>query len=382
MNDTRTELVSPSRQAFHDFLDGLKEIDIEYLSEQQGISSEQDISEGQHYLTHLLKAALGVVLDNDPDCPTFFNLITPIQKMGGDGPDHIVFIAPLNGKRSYKIKGKRTGEVYISYTVHTGDKETMWGADVVSDLNDRQIEFDKDGNYEIILSTEQRAGNWMALNDDTICVISRHYYLNETPAQSDNTISPITSIVALEATTPPLPLRPAEFARKLKGVIGYMKGYTVNHPPRSPDTVPSWLSLVPNQLKQPILWSDDPRGSGFGAVDNAYSACPFVLGPEEALVIEGLMPECVYANVTMWNRYLQSFDYRYRQAGLNKAQIEMDADNRFRIILAHKNPGVKNWLDTEGRSFGTLYWRFLLPEGEIETPVCSVVRFAELHKSL
>ena len=44
------------------------------------------------------------------------------------------------------------------------------------------------------------------------------------------------------------------------------------------------------------------------------------------------------------------------------------------MILAHKDPGLPNWLDTEGRSFGMVYWRFLLPEGPVETPKAERVR--------
>ena len=48
------------------------------------------------------------------------------------------------------------------------------------------------------------------------------------------------------------------------------------------------------------------------------------------------------------------------------------------MVLAHRDPGVPNWLDTEGRPFGMVYWRFLLPEGEIETPRAEVVELASL----
>ncbi len=50
------------------------------------------------------------------------------------------------------------------------------------------------------------------------------------------------------------------------------------------------------------------------------------------------------------------------------------------MILAHQDPGLPNWLDTEGRSSGTVYWRFLLPEGDIVTPKAKVVKFSELSK--
>ena len=147
----------PSRRALHDFLDTLKEIDTRYLHDGRGISSEADIAEGEHYLMHLVKVGLEIALDNDEHAPHFSQLITPSQKFGGDGPDHYVYFAPLTGEREYRIRGQRTGEVYISFTVHTGERESLWGTGVVSELNDQHIECEADGSYEIVLSAEEKA---------------------------------------------------------------------------------------------------------------------------------------------------------------------------------------------------------------------------------
>ena len=112
-----------------------------------------------------------------------------------------------------------------------------------------------------------------------------------------------------------------------------------------------------------------------GAVDNAYCAGLYLLGPDQVLVIDGEWPECVYANVMLWNRFMQGYDYRYRSCSLNRHQMQADGDGRFTAVVAHRDPGVPNWLDTEGRPNGILYWRFLLPEGEIAQPRCRVVDF-------
>jgi hypothetical protein len=47
-------------------------------------------------------------------------------------------------------------------------------------------------------------------------------------------------------------------------------------------------------------------------------------------------------------------------------------------VIAHRDPGVPNWLDTEGRPFGMVFWRFFLAEGEIETPRAEVVAVGEV----
>jgi hypothetical protein len=112
---------------------------------------------------------------------------------------------------------------------------------------------------------------------------------------------------------------------------------------------------------------------GLAAFDAAYSMAPFFLGPEQALLITGRWPACRFGNVCLWNRFQQTLDYVHRPVSLNRAQTVLEADGSFRVVLAHRDPGVPNWLDTEGRAFGIVFWRFFLPEGAIETPQAQVI---------
>ncbi len=48
------------------------------------------------------------------------------------------------------------------------------------------------------------------------------------------------------------------------------------------------------------------------------------------------------------------------------------------MIVAHSDPGRPNWLDASGRVSGIMYWRFMLPEGEIVRPITRLVKFSEL----
>ena len=86
----------------------------------------------------------------------------------------------------------------------------------------------------------------------------------------------------------------------------------------------------------------------------------------------------MFANVALWNRFLQTYDYVNRRVGLNRSNTELEPDGSWRMVLAHHNPGVPNWLDTEGRPTGQVYWRYFLPEGDIPTPQAKVVPFAEI----
>jgi hypothetical protein len=115
------------------------------------------------------------------------------------------------------------------------------------------------------------------------------------------------------------------------------------------------------------------------AFDAAYSSGPYALGPEEALVITGRWPTCRFASVDLWNRFLQTYDV-HRPVGRNRANTVLEGDGSFRMVLAHRDPQVPNWLDTEGRSSGQLFWRFFLPEGDIEAPHATVAPFSEIAR--
>ena len=99
-----------------------------------------------------------------------------------------------------------------------------------------------------------------------------------------------------------------------------------------------------------------------------------------------------YSNVCMWtfqiitlvnrlggNVHMQTLDYRSRRTALNQAQIQPEADGTYRIVLSAQDPGVPNWLDTGGHRRGTIFWRFLLPDEQPETPRCRVVKVSELQ---
>jgi len=154
----------------------------------------------------------------------------------------------------------------------------------------------------------------------------------------------------------------ADIAAGIRRVIDFMKanvvtfGATTNLP---------WVSTTPNQFN-PVVIDDTNASVNYAAVDNVYAMAPFVLMPNQALVIRGRFPKCRFSNLVLFNRFLQTFDYETRKVSVNREQVTLEEDGSFKIIIAHKDPGHPNWLDTEGRVYGLMFWRFQLPEEDIE----------------
>lgn len=94
------------------------------------------------------------------------------------------------------------------------------------------------------------------------------------------------------------------------------------------------------------------------------------------------MPTCVFSNVKLWNRYLQTMEYVDRQTSLNRAQMKSLPNKEartgpFKVLLSPTPPSGDlagaDWLDTQGRLGGTVFWRFILPEGTVSNISATIV---------
>lgn len=343
-------------------------------------ADEIDQVEKLRNVLHLLSAGLELYLEGDPERPEFARIVSPTRKILGDNPDAIYHFARLRGDRSYRIRGRKRDECYVSFTIHGRASDGKLGGaaePVLADVNDRGLALDADGRYEIVLSAEAPPGarNWLRLPPNAASLIARHYWeLEESPA-ADPARRVEIEIEALAPAGARPPLADATFAARLRDVAEFVKGSTIGRP--KPAVSPPFVSTTPNELGTPMVFR--MAGSdAWGAVDIAYSMGPFELEPDEALVMEGRFPRCAFANVVLWNPHLAAFEYRDRRVSLNRAQTKLEPDGSYRMVLAARDPGVPNWLDTEGHRRGMIFWRFLLPEETPEKARCRVVPLAAL----
>jgi hypothetical protein len=97
----------------------------------------------------------------------------------------------------------------------------------------------------------------------------------------------------------------------------------------------------------------------------------------EALLIEVEVPVTpAYSGIHLANLWGESHDYANRVTSLNGFQSEASADGRLRYVVAHRDPGVPNWLDTGGRSEGYALIRWVLPATLPPNPDCEVIELA------
>ena len=96
------------------------------------------------------------------------------------------------------------------------------------------------------------------------------------------------------------------------------------------------------------------------------------------IVPRGRDVPCRYWSCQILTRYLESGDYRFHRVGLNNRQVKLDGDGSFTIYACHENPGVDNWVCTQGYENGHILIRTLLADPLMEARF-SVVKLGEIR---
>lgn len=365
-----------SRRALRELIALLQEIDQRYLGDEWGAPSLGDLPDGFRSVASLVEGAFYLGFESDPERPFWRRIVSRTRKMLGDNPDALYYTAPVSPECTYRVTGNMVGAAYLSFTVETGSEEGGYSDQTAGVLNNEQFDVGPDQQFEIFLGGERRPRNWLALPPGASEVIVRCYFEEAEPVAADQNRMVPLSIEALGSVSAPPPWDDASVAAGYRRVARFVRSRTLEQSKPGERVQPSWVSTTPNQFPAP----ETPGDFAFAAFDAAYSMAPYALGPEEALVITGRWPQCAFANLSLWTRYLQTYDFAHRCVSRNRANTTLEADGSFTMVLAHQNPGLANWIDTEGRPFGMMFWRFFLPKGDIETPQATVVPFDSLGR--
>ena len=76
-------------------------------------------------------------------------------------------------------------------------------------------------------------------------------------------------------------------------------------------------------------------------------------------------------------RTRNSLDYRHHRIHVNKHTATYEPDGSVRIVVAHRDPGLPNWIDTVGHESGTMCFRWVRAQGHPQ-PRTRVVPLSEL----
>ena len=366
MSDDAARLLSG--EAWRDFCRRLERAGEAILGESYP-DDRRTRSEGFRALTRLLTYATQLEIEaGDPLFPSFVRHQDPYNQWGGPNPDNVYLRANVDPAQSYRVWANDVrGVRQALFSLHEGDMPLQeYG--VYGECSLDQLERGPDGSLELWISPDEGKGNRIRMDPKARIFTIRIY-------QADWAVDAAPPFhierVGHEGLPRP-PLTPDAMARGLDRSVRWVEASAAYW---NQYTRAAWERSEPNQAA--------PARPAPGGADNILDgACLWDLAEDEVLLLEVDRPDANYWSfVTHTLTWLESGDFDQRQTSLNGEQSHVDPDGRVRIVLAHTDPGVPNWLDTEERRRGMLIYRWVWARNA-PTPVARVTKSEALRELL
>jgi hypothetical protein len=297
------------------------------------------------FLMSVLTARIEEDVVGDADFP-FFRVIDRRTREGGDNPDQRYLVTPVTGGATYRIWGTLGSATRLELQVYAGVPYLGTGGGTGSFLAFEDLVVDADGSFEVVLSPDPVEGNWLANPPDATKLFVRQIYeawTDEPPGEAH--------IDRLDRQGTPRPDWTADgMAARLHATADDLR----SHVRVWPTIVDAIRDRVPaNQFGPPT----DSRASG-GVPGRWMVNGHFDLADDEALIVTTWPMGGDYQGIQLLDLWMNSLEYADRQSSLTSSQADHDADGCLRFVVSAHDPGVANWLDTQGRPRGLLLLRY------------------------
>ena len=395
--------------------------------------NDRNLAEGYRYLLGFVHSAIERAFHGDADHPFIRHALQIVNKATIDNADAIYFQARIDGRQSYLVRGTaadhrhwrggaraetgRTAPQYVIFEVSQGPLAGDTGSlaelrpgikTMTGKLDSSEIEVDAEGHFEILLAPERPEdweGNFIATHrssgraDPTGVVEGPDRYADYLSGRQlfydwvrEDAVALTIEPLDHSGSAPPAytPERAAEDLRRCGALVrGQMhfwnEFYTVLLETYGKRDGSDGERFMPrNKLNEPNAAA---RETGGGQSTNIYAGGVYELEEDEALIVESRVkvpPQ--YVGFHLSNLWGESHDFANHQSSLNGSQMEIDDDGVLRWVVAHRDPGVPNWVDTTGHREGFLVPRWAYsktpPKEDWPTVVAKKVPFSEIREHL
>ena len=177
--------------------------------------TELELLEGLRVLARATALCSELSLDVDTDAPWFFSMNTPARYIGGPAPDGEYFLAMIDGRHRYRVRGLRGTSAYLGFQVLAGVGLTP--RRMAAYISDRDLALADDGGFAFVLAahepTQAELGGdqWIAIPDDASGIVVREYIADRAhEAVAELAIEPLDTPAAPAPPDDALPGRTAD----------------------------------------------------------------------------------------------------------------------------------------------------------------------------
>ncbi len=313
-------------------------------------NTEADRPEGIAHIADQVSCWLGWVIGHgDTTAPFFHRSNDLVTQWGGPNQDNVYHHARIDPERRYRIRGKMNSCEEFVLTLRKGFMHMpVWGTMATITASERGIV--RGDSFEILLGGDGSDPDFTRIPEGVRTVSLREYYLDWDPEEPA-----VFTIECTDDVPAPPRITASQVVARLDEAITQIE--------RSIDHWNSYMNEfrangVDNHFSAPVKVV---KGLGIAR----YSFNFWSLGPDEALYIESEVPDARYWNLQLANMaWFEQIDPVHRITTINQKQAHIDADGRLRLAIAHRDPGIPNWLDSGGHHQGLLTFRWFWPNGD------------------
>jgi len=262
----------------------------------------------------------------------------PGSRWGIDNPDSVYRVIPISGDERYEIRG-RVGEHRM-----TENYFTLWDANMgtIDVLNGRTMQVDSDGSFTITVDVDPANGR---PNHVQTSRAAHEFYIRDVLLDWGRDDPNYFEVQRLGGP----PVAPARTLGEQAEATAAMMAYFANFTGKLSHGV---YKMPANNFN--LAWSADKVGAMRNQV---YVMGRFDLAPDEAFVVDLSDGGAEYFTVPLSNIWGTTLDILDRTGSLNKAQSVANEDGTYTYVISPVDPGVANWIDSDGLREGILTLR-------------------------
>jgi hypothetical protein len=300
--------------------------------------------------------------DGNAKAPHFARMDTKIRKVGGDNPDAEYDNVSLTNEWDYVVRGNVGTVRHLSFTIG-GSRGPDGRSGKLGYFNERTLEPDRNGNFEIHLTKQDDGGpNWVDTSPGINGILVRQYIGDrETEVLA-------TYDIAVKGREPfdeiPNSTDREVAARLTEASYGFQFMSTMHR------TIMPELFDNPNTFAR---MNSTDFGADISSSDNLYMFGTYQIDEDEALIIETEPLDVRYWNLAIESRWHESVDYATRRTHRSLDHSVIDDDGKLRFVVAHGKTAHPNWIETAGHREGFMTFRWV-GERDTKAALPSVLR--------
>lgn len=285
-----------------------------------------------------------------------------------ENPDSVYRVIPMDGASTYLIRGRVAKDRPVVNDFSVLSDAWITGGN----LSGSDLKVDADGRFTIVVGPDPANGqpNHIQTKPDANYMTIRDT-LSDWAHQRPNAFT-------VQRIAGPPEGQPLTHEQKLQKVLTKVRRYFA-------ETVKGHARILArpaNVFVQPEIKATDGM-----LITQAYSLGHFQLDKNQALVLTVHPGTAKYMTVPVSNLWGTTMDPVHHLSSRNLDQVKKNPDGSFTVVVAQTDPGLENWVDTEGLSEGMLFLRWAAiadsspgaPKPGVEGKVVSLADLASLR---